>query len=308
MRLRIFLLLFASTLSFSASLQKSAGSIAQDIHNANINALLIFTSQDGLTSGNYHFTHVGVDMKTYTLPFLFPISSSYTNLDYLIVGNLGYSEVRLAKDIQDFPLLTAQNFLRTYTAGLGGGLRYHLSSEWSADVGMELIYSSVGLSMRENSSSLSDFIEDIFNKNYNTNLTYKFFSSLTYRKKIQDIYFYTTFSMEFFDTKSSFSITSLGKFSSQSFLATLNTGFETQPLYRYKRYYFTSELYAKYNNLQGQAASSVGFNNFYNLGAVGYWYNEKKNFWIQRYFLELSTAQVDGLEGYNVGIGFSVDF
>ena len=49
--------------------------IAKEAHLANINALLIFTSQNGLNSGRYHFSKVGVDMEVYHLPFTYHFDS-----------------------------------------------------------------------------------------------------------------------------------------------------------------------------------------------------------------------------------------
>lgn len=65
--------------------------IAEKAHLANINALLIFTSQEGLSSGHYRFTNVEVEMDIYHLPFTYHFPSEDGRMNYFVVGNVGYS-------------------------------------------------------------------------------------------------------------------------------------------------------------------------------------------------------------------------
>ena len=72
MNLKILLLVL---LTYSFTYAKTVGEIAEEAHIANINTLLIFTSGEGLNSGLYHFSNVGVDMEIYNLPFTYHIES-----------------------------------------------------------------------------------------------------------------------------------------------------------------------------------------------------------------------------------------
>jgi len=95
------------------------------VNIATINTLLIFTSQDGLNSGIYHFTNTPqeIDMTIYHLPFMYNFKSD-TNFNFFVVGNVGYSRVELKGEIETIsttePTLDFFNHIQTYTAGIGG--------------------------------------------------------------------------------------------------------------------------------------------------------------------------------------------
>ena len=90
------LLLILTTPILSA---ETVDEVAKKAHLASINTLLIFTSQDSLNSGLYHFTKVGVDMHVYHLPFSYTLNPNDDSIEYFLVGNVGYSTVHLSKDI-----------------------------------------------------------------------------------------------------------------------------------------------------------------------------------------------------------------
>jgi len=62
------------------------------------------------------------------------------------------------------------------------------------------------------------------------------------------------------------------------------------------------------NYLTGAVVKSVKFNSYSAVGAVVYWYTPGAPRWAGRFFLEASTVQSDGLDGYNIGVGFAADF
>jgi len=179
MIIKVFLLL---TLFFNSVYSDTPEEIAEKTHIANINTLLIFTSQEGLNSGLYHFLNVGVDMEVYNLPFIYHIKSN-ENINYFIVGNVGYSRVFISQNIEIPPSaeLNYDNHLRTYTGGIGGGVRYKFDTDFSILFGLELIYSKSGASVKQPDDNAGDIIEDLFNKNYNENLSYKIFTTLEYK-------------------------------------------------------------------------------------------------------------------------------
>jgi len=302
-----------TTLSLSANgiSDEEAARIAQEAHLASINALLIFTSQDGLNSGIYHFTNIGVDIQIYNLPFTYTFDSDGDKLEYFMVGNVGYSRVVLSKDREvqtDQGRLNYKNHLRTYTAGIGGGLKYHLNEDISVSGGLEVIYSVSGVSVKEPGDGIDDAITDFFNKDYNQNISYKFLTSIEYKPKMKIFKPYVTLSYELFDTKSTFDFNEFVNFTSQSMVTSLAVGAETNELYRYNTHYLTLEGYIDINHINGKAAETIKLNNFTTLGAVAYLYAEEAPSWIERYFIEISTVRADGLNGYNFGVGFTIDF
>ena len=166
------LLLFFQLFSYEAQSSQDV----QKLNAATINTLLIFTAQEGLNSGLYHFTNtdIDIDMEIYHLPFKYPIKSD-SNIDYFLVGNVGYSRSYLAGAIEEVPgesLLTYLNHIQTYTAGIGGGISYKVTKEVEVSTGVELIYSRSGASVKKPDGDFGDAIEDFFNANYSDNISY----------------------------------------------------------------------------------------------------------------------------------------
>ena len=306
-----FILLSIFSFSVNAETLKanSPGDIAKDAHLANINALLIFTSQNGLNTGLFHFTNVGVDMEIYSLPFEYQFKSD-SNINYFLVGNVGYSRVFVSKDIVLPPnsRLTYDNHLRTYTAGLGIGMRYMFSDELRFLGGLEFIYSRSGASVKKPDNDIGDAIEDFFNKNYNDNLSYKFFVEAEYKPKFESLNPYFKIGYNLYDTKSNFTFDELSDIQSESSVVSASLGLESNELYRFDSSYLTLEGYLNVNYLSGQVEKSVQFDTYTKVGAVAYLYLEDKDLWVERLFLEASSVNADGLDGYNIGIGFTIDY
>jgi len=300
---------------FSFSLYALEGLSTQEINKVNaatLNTLLIFTSQDGLNSGLYHFTNtpVDVDMEIYHLPFIYHLDSN-GKFNYFIIGNIGYSKTYLVGDIKQLPsgsTLDYNSHIQTFTAGIGGGTRYKFSSELMLSGGVEFIYSRAGLSISLPNSNIGDTIENFFNNNYSSNLSYKFFVLGEYRPVIYDFKPYVTLGYKLFETKSTVTFDELLSFDSESSVATLNIGVETPSLLEYGRDTVTFEVYINTNYLNGTVEDVVNFSWYQNYGIVAYYNTPIQPTWASRFFLELSTAQSDGLEGYNIGVGFTVDF
>lgn len=289
---------------------ETAKEIAEKAHLASINALLIFTSQDGLSTGRYNFTNVGVDMEVYKLPFTYHFQSKNSPVDYFLVGNVGYSRVFISElvDIPPNSRLNYDNHLRTYTAGLGGGVRYKATDEIRFSGGVELIYSRSGASVKKSGDKLGDAIEDFFNQDYNDNITYDFFSIAEYRPVINDYKPYAELSYSLYETSSTFSFNEFVTFDTQSSVTALALGVETPELLKRDRNYLTLEVYVHGNYLTGAVVQAVQFDKYRSVGVVAYWYTPDSPWWAERFFFEASAVQSSGLDGYNVGVGFTVDF
>ena len=306
----LFLLLFSLTLFAQSRVFPSTNAAVEDAHLANINALLIFTSQNGLNTGLFQFTKVGVDMQIYNLPFRYHYASN-TKLNYFLVGNVGYSSVTTTKKIlssQNNNSLDTDTQLQTYTGGLGLGARYRFRDDLSVLGGLELIYSRSGVSIKSSNSNLTTPVGDFFSNNYNDNISYKLLLESTYQPKMRLVEPYFTLGYRFYDTKSDFSYKRLASFNSQSGVFSASMGLQTDSLYRLRNNYLTLEGYLNANYLQGEVVNSIQFDNYYKVGGIAYWYLDDDPFWIKRLFTEVSTTTGDGIEGYNFGLGFSLSY
>jgi len=305
---RALILFFA--ISISSVHAESVEEIAEKAHLASINALLIFTSQEGLSSGRYHFTDVGVDMEVYKLPFTYYFESDDRDVDYFMVGNVGYSRVFISQEIDIPPTsrLNYENHIRTYTAGLGGGVRYKATEEIHFSGGIELIYSRSGASVEQPDDKLGDAIEDFFNQDYNDNISYELLAVAEYKPLIHGYKPYARASYKLYETKSTFTFDELKSFATESTVTILALGVETPGLLQYHRNYLTLEAYINGNYLTGAVKQSVQLDSYSALGAVVYWYTPGTPWWAGRFFFEASTVQSDGLNGYNIGVGFTADF
>ena len=309
---KLFLLYFSSLLLWGASANNPGGTVAK-INIATINTLMIFTSQDGLNSGEYTFTNTPIDLKMeiYHLPFLYNFHST-TSLNYFMVGNLGYSRVSLDGDLKAIPGnkegLNSFNNINAYTAGLGGGIRYQLYQKLYFSLGAEFIYSRMGISVKSD-KVIGGAIEDFFNKNYSENITYKFFALAEYRPTFHKFKPYIVLGHKVYETKSSFSLDDLSSFHSASSVSSIAIGVQTPPLYSYTQDKFlTAETYFKGHALNGVVKDVVKVDRYGSFGGILYWNTLKNPWWTSRFFLEAAIINADGLHGYNLGAGFTLDF
>ena len=286
---------------------------AQKAYLANINALMVFTSKDGLNSGRYELTRANATMTILHLPFRYHFKPFDAGWNCFIIGGAGYSETVMTTDLNTTPTatgdlkLTTTNMLQTFTGGLGGGIRYRNDLGIEVLSGLELIYSRVGVSTRDENGA-GEVVEDFFKGQYNDNLSYKFFLLGEYRIEFAGFKPYATLSYELYETKSAISIQQLSKFTTQTSVTSFAIGAETPPLVYYDTNYLTLEGYLRGSYLGGDITHVVGFDGFGTLGGVAYWYVPDSLEYISRFYLELSTIQADGLRGYNIGLGFSLDY
>lgn len=281
---------------------------AQKAYRANINALLIFTSESGLSTGLYRFTKPGVKMQIYNLPFRYHLEPYQKNLNLFVNGSLAYSATRLDTEVESTQLsteLTLDNKLQTYTAGLGMGLRYRSPLGIDFLGGAGLLYSRVSTSVNSDERIDKD-VEALFDNEYNDNITYKLLLSAEYEKEMQGFRPYAKLNLRVYETKMGFDLNSLSTFVSQSDVTSLGLGAETPPLFKYEENYMSLEPYLRASYLHGDITEVVGFNRYINLGLLAYWYTPKFPSWAKRFYLEISTIRAEGLEGYNIGLGFSL--
>lgn len=288
---------------------------AQKAYLANINALMVFTTKEGLNSGIYEFTRANSTMSIIHLPVAYQFDPFEGGWNLFILGSFGYSETTMTTELNSTtspttnnPIeLTTTNMLQTFVGGFGGGARYKNEIGFSGSVGMELLYSRVGISNRDQSQA-GDIVEDFFRGKFNDNLSYRFFLSGEYRKEWLDFKPYATLSYELYETKSAFNFSALSSFTTQTSVTSFAIGSESPPLIRLEQTYVTLEGYLRGSYLGGDIAKVVQLDGYGTVGGVGYWYVKDIVNYVERFYLEISTIQADGLRGYNIGLGLSLDY
>jgi len=169
-----------------------------------------------------------------------------------------------------------------------------------------LIYSRVGTSIKPDNPG--EIVEDLFDSDYNENLTYKFLLACEYNREFHDYKPFIKLEYKSFETKSDFSLDTLVDFSTQSSVGGLAAGIETPSLLKFDKNYLSLEGFVKGNYLFGDIKDVVEFQSYINVGATVYWYTPDTPFWASRFYTEISTVRAEGLEGYNLGIGFTLDY
>lgn len=290
--------------------EETPADIAQRAYLANINTLMVFTSQDGLNTGHYRFSNIGIKMDIYHLPFLYQLDIGNETINMFAMGNVGYSRASVNEDITlpDHITLSHENQINTYTGGAGLGVR--VKTAWAIDIlaGLELIYSRSGVTVHNPDGDIGDAIEDFFTGKYNDNLTYKFLLQFEHQREINGYKLYAKLNHKLYETKADFNFSTLTSFTTQASVTSLGAGIETPALFAWKGMYLTLEGYLYGHYMGGDIVDIIGFDTYSTVGIVAYWYTEDKPDWIERFFIELSSVNSNGLEGYNLGIGFTLDF
>jgi len=307
MRPILFLLILTGLLRAA----EEPGDLAGEASRANINAVVVFTSKDGLNSGYYDFTRANASMAVVHVSDRYQFGGTRNGFNGFVSGGAGYSETWMTRDVRPEPAkeesLTLSNLLQTYTGALGGGVRYVDANGIGLSAGLELIYSRVRFKNRSD-SEFGDIVDDFFSGHYNDNLTYRFMLLAEYTVRYRGFLPYVKFSYNLYETKSAFSIEEMSRFTSQSGVTSFAVGAESPPLIRRGAEYLTLEAYLWGSYLGGDLPRVVGFDGYGTVGATAYWYVPKRLKFIRRFFVDLSTIQADGLHGYNLGLGFSVGY
>jgi hypothetical protein len=294
--------------------------LAKDVYLATVNAAIVFTSQDGLSSGIYHFTKVNVDMRMYNLPLTYQFDPLSENTNLFMVFDLAYSDTRNSAEIQNIdpatlpsdPILHVDNRLQTYIGGIGGGLRYRLSEHSDFSLGGEILYSRVGIAVRAGDSLNGSDIKNFFKDDFSENFTYKLFAQYDYHRLYKGYKTYFTLNYKLYKTLSALNLVNLVgdvvSLNSQTYVTSLHLGMETAPLYRYGNMNLTLEPFLKANYIGGDLAAVTKMRTYGTAGFAMYWNTPQKRAYIYRYFIEPSLSRGEGLEGYNMSLGFSLDF
>ncbi len=313
MRIIFLIFLFVSSLK-ATTLDEQ---LTQDAYLATVNAAIVFTSQDGLSSGVYRFTKIDTQMRMYNLPLTYHFDPLTERTNLFMVLDFAYSDTRSDKNVVDAngTLLNVDNQLQTYVAGIGGGLRYRATEHSDLLIAGELFYSRVGLSVRAEDGLNPSDVKNFFSDDFNRNFSYKLMAEYAYHRDYKGYELYTKLNYKLYKTlsKLDFSVidqivSDLSSLSSQTTVSSLIVGFETEQLYRHNDMSLTLEPYLKGNYIWGDLASIAQVSSYATLGLSVYWNTPKKSAYIYRYFIEPSVSRGNGLEGLNLSLGFSLDF
>ncbi|WP_345975466.1 hypothetical protein [Sulfurimonas sp. HSL3-7] len=314
MRIVVLLFLFFSSIK-ATTLDEQ---LTQDAYLATVNAAIVFTSQDGLSSGVYRFTKIDTQMRMYNLPLSYQFDPLTENTNLFVLFDLGYSDTRKAGNVLDEngTFLHLNNRMQTYVGGIGVGIRYRATAHSDLSFGGELLYSRVGLTVRPEEDLDGSSIENFFSDDFNDNFSYKLFAEYDYHREYRGYEIYMKLNYKLYKTLSKFDLTDLAEdiigditsLRSQTSVASLIMGFETDPLYNYRDMSLTLEPYLKGNYIWGDLAEVAKMGSYATAGVSIYWNTPEKRAYIYRYFVEPSVSRGEGLAGLNLSLGFSLDF
>jgi len=313
--MRILLIFFLLMTSLKASEPKDLDSLEVGRYLSLSNAVVVFTAQDGLSSGVYRFTNVDTEMTMYNLPFQYQFSPLSEKTNLFMILDLGYSNTRSDRDVDldndnSTPLLNIKNQLQAYVAGLGIGIRYKATEHSEVQFGGEVLYARLGLFEREG-GALDGSIDHLFGQTRDT-YSYKILAEYIYHREIHKHKVYARLNYKLYKTFSDIKIRDIFEdvltLRSQTSVASMTLSYETNPLYSYHDMSFTMEPYLKGNYIWGDMAEVAKINGYATAGLSFYWNTPQKSVNIYRYFIEPSISRGYGIEGLNLGVGFSLDF
>lgn len=292
--------------------------LAQDAYLATVNAAIVFTSQDGLSSGVYRFTKIDTQMRMYNLPLSYHFDPLTENINLFMVLDMGYSDTRNDRAVEDVngTFLHHENRLQTYVGGIGGGIRYRATEQSDLLLGGEILYSRVGATARVGDSLGGSDVINFFSDDFNENFSYKLFGEYDYHREYRGYDIYTKLNYKLYKTLSTLDFTDIVEsivddvvsLNSQTTVASLIMGFETDSFYNYHEMSLTLEPYIKGNYIWGDLAKVAHIDSYVTIGSSLYWNTPEKSAYIYRYYIEPSISRGNGLEGLNLSVGFSLDF
>ena len=309
MRIILFAFFISSSILAASTLEQKLG----DSYLASVNAAVVLTTDNGLSTGIYRFSEVDTEMRTYNLPLSYHFEPLIKDMNFFLLFDLGYSDTRaVGEHTGKTRTLTLENRFQTYLIGLGGGLQYRLTEHSDLRVGGELLYSRVGLTVRHTDSLDGSVVENYYSNGLNDNYTYSFFTEYDYRRMFKGHEIYTTLSYQTYKTYSKINMQQLSDdtilLNSQTSVISLLVGFETDSLYNYKTMHLSLEPFVKASHVRGDLADIAKISNYATAGFDIYWNTPEKDLYVYRYYIGPSISKGSGFEGVNLGMGFSLGF
>jgi hypothetical protein len=303
--------LFAAAIAISA-ISAHADNLADDLRNislANINAIVILTSQDMMTSGSYHFKG-GADLQLYNFPLYHQFNPFWEELNLFANGSIGYSKIERDLDT-GFEPPDYMNY-RTFPLRFGGGIRYTNRYDFTLLGGFNIIYSHIENDYDYNSEFSQDYIKPIFDNVFanktSKSYTYEFFWRAGYYPHWNRWKPYVEITGTFFQSTAKISLKTISSFSSSSAGATLKAGFETPRFIHLYGTDLSTEFYVEKNSFAGDVRETLGFDEYGSAAMLAHLYLNDKLPLISRIDVSVEMLNGGGMEGYNIGLGAGFSF
>lgn len=275
---------------------------------ANVNALIILTTQDMLTSGRYTFNS-GATLHVLNIPYTYHFDPLFSDFNLFVNGSAGYSKLKADIDF-DFPQ-TDELIYETVALRLGGGVRYASSFGVNFLVGFDFIYSHIRNTYNYNNPSIASEYQPLFDRVFanqdSSAYTYEFFWQAGYTPVWAEWKPYAIFGVNYFDTKQELNFSALSSFHSSSLGSRLKLGFETPQLVHIDQTGLSLEFYLSANTFGGGVRDTLEFDGYGSSAALLHFYLNSLLPLVERIDLMAERVDGDGIEGYNVGLsgGFS---
>ena len=294
---------------------------------SNVNALIILTSQDMLSSGRYTFSDPessnDTSMRLYNLPLYYHFDPLFYGFNFFVNGSLGYSE--FDADIEFDPTLPSDHMTYQTTAlRLGGGVRY--KSDYGIKVlgGFDYIYSYINNSYDYNSAysqaNYQPLLDEAFANQKSHAYTYELFFKVGYFPTWAEWKPYVEWSNNYFDTKSSLDTKELLSFKSTSVGTTLKLGFETPQFIHIYKTGISTEFFIAGNAFAGDVRDTLGFDGYGSAAVLLHLYLYSGFYGavdeelghipslLNRIDFMVESVDGDGISGYNIGLSAGFDF
>ena len=290
---------------------------------ANVNALIILTTQDMLTSGRYTFDDE-TTLRITNFPLYYHFDPIYTDFNLFLNGSAGYSKLDAEVDLgATFNPKDDTNY-ETIALRLGGGVRYASSFGINFLVGFDFIYSRIHNTYNYNSLDSEVVIKPYFDKafanQYSNAYTYELFWQAGYTPVWAEWKPYLILTLTYFDTKQDLSVKELSSFHSTSGGSRLKLGFETPQFVHSFDTGLSMEFYIAGNAFTGDVRETLGFDGYGSTAAMLHFYIDSAFYdeidevlyhapsILNRIDLMVERVEGDGIQGYNIGVGAGFNF
>jgi len=304
---------------FSLILSADVVDSLKKVSLANVNALIILTTQDMLTTGRYDLENASLRVINFPLYYHFEPLFSHFNL--FVNGSAGLSELKGTSIVNNTRVNDTYSY-DTLALRLGGGVRYVSNSDINILVGFNAIYSRIDNTYNYNSKVSEDKYKPLFDRafaNQESNAyTYESFWQVGYMPNWHNWKPYVVLTVTYFDTKQNLSIEELTTFNSTSGGSRTKIGFETPQFFHFLETDLSTEFFVAGNAFVGDVRDTLGFDGYGSAAAMMHLYIKREFYGavdealyevpsiLNRIDFLVERVSGVGIEGYNVG--FSAGF
>jgi hypothetical protein len=310
----ILIVLFSLSNIYADELDDILQELRANVHKAviaNTNALMVFTSQDMISSGKYKIegTQNNSSLNIINFPFLYHFKNdSFYN--FFVLGSLGRSVMDTKVSVIEDSIPDETSF-ETYIAKIGGGIRIKDQYGFEALLGVSIIYSHI-YNNYEFKNEISDIYKEIFEDEFANkslqNISYDLYLEFAYRPNFDGWKPYAVLNYNYYDTKSLKDIDELGKFTTRSSVTALHLGMESAELFDIYMMPVTFEFYTAGSIVTGDIETSLEFNGYGELGTLLHLYLKDKQYPITEVYIGYSEVHSNKINGYNLGFGLGLSF